>query len=133
MEAQAMATDSTSGDESGALVPVPVTVSVELPLGVPAPTLTLIVDDAPADTEAGLKLTLVPVGAPLALRLTDCADPLVTAVEIVEVPLAPWAMLTLLGLAPSEKSFAGGGVTVRVTEVVCVALVPVPVPMREYV
>jgi hypothetical protein len=36
-----------------------------------------------------LKLTVVPAGWPLALRLTDWAEPLVTAVEMVEVPLDP--------------------------------------------
>ena len=67
----------------------------------PAPTLTLIVDDPPAVTDAGLKLTDVPTGCPLALRLTDCADPLVTAVEIVELPLPPCATrrLTIFGAA----------------------------------
>ena len=91
------------------------------------PTLTVIVEDAPAVTEAGLKPTVVPAGWPLALRLTDCAEPLVTAVEIVEVPLAPWAMLRLLGLAAIEKFEAGAAVTVNAIVVVCVALVPVPV------
>jgi len=55
-------------------------------------------------TELGLKLTVVPAGWPLALRLTVCAEPLVTAVLIVDVPLAPCATLRLLGLALIEKS-----------------------------
>jgi hypothetical protein len=59
--------------------------------------------------------------------VTLCAEPLVTAVEIVEEPPAPWAMLRLDGDAEIEKSFGGGTVTVRATSVVCVALVPVPV------
>jgi hypothetical protein len=71
--------------------------------------LTVIVEEPPAVTEAGLKLTLVPAGAPLALRATVCAEPLVTAVEIVELPLPPWATLTLLGLAEIEKSDGAGG------------------------
>jgi hypothetical protein len=93
---------------------------------VPAPTLTVIVDEPPAVTDAGLKLTAVPAVCPLALRLTVCAEPLVTAVEIVEVPLEPCVTLTLLGLAAIVKSEAAAAVTVRVTVVVCVALVPVP-------
>ena len=91
------------------------------------PTLTVIVEEPPAVTEAGLKLTVVPAGWPLALRLTVCAEPLVTAVLIVEPPLPPWATLRLVGFAPIEKSDAGGAVTVRPTVVVWVALVPVPV------
>jgi hypothetical protein len=54
-----------------------------------APTLTVIVEDPPAVIGFGLKLTVVPDGWPLALRLTLCDEPLVTAVEIVELPLAP--------------------------------------------
>src|SRR5207253_2891117 len=71
-----------------ALVPVPVTVIDAVASAVPAPTAIVIVDEPPAVTEAGLKLAVVPGGAPLALRLTDCAEPL-TAVLIVEVPLEP--------------------------------------------
>src|SRR5439155_2423556 len=92
----------------------------------------LIVDAPPAVTDAGLKLTVVPAGWPLALRLTVWAEPLVTAVEIVEPPLAPSATVTLLGLAASEKSDATGAVTVRLTVVECVALVPVPVTVIGY-
>ena len=68
------------------------------------PTLRVMVEEPPAVTEAGLKLTVVPAGWPLALRLTVCAEPLVTAVLIVEVPLPPCATLRLPGLAPIEKS-----------------------------
>ena len=71
--------------------------------------MTVIVEDAPAVTEAGLKLTVVPAGTPLALRLTDWADPLVTVVEIVELPVAPCATVRLLGLAPIVKSDGAGG------------------------
>jgi hypothetical protein len=71
--------------------------------------LTVIVEDPPAVSDEGLKLTVAPDGAPAAARPTDCADPLVTAVEMTEEPLAPAARLRLDGLALSEKSFAGGG------------------------
>ena len=70
----------------------------------PEPTATVIVDEPPAVTDAGLKLTAVPADCPLALKATDCAEPLVTAVAIVEVPLTPCATDRLLGLAPIEKS-----------------------------
>ena len=55
-------------------------------------------------TEVGLKLAVVPDGSPLALSETVCAEPLVTAVEIVDEPLAPWLTLRLDGLAEIEKS-----------------------------
>jgi len=89
-------------------------------------TVTVIVDEPPAVTELGLKLTVVPVGWPLALRLTVCAEPLVTAVEIVDVPLPPWPMLRLVGLALIEKLDGTGVVTVRPTFVEWV-VEPVPV------
>src|SRR6266536_3472002 len=83
---------------------VPVTVIVYAPGAVDAPTFTVIVEEPPAVTVLGLKPTVVPAGWPLALRLTACAEPLVTAVLIVDVPLEPCATLRLLGLAPMEKS-----------------------------
>ena len=69
-----------------------------------APTATVIVDEFPEATEAGLKLTVVPAGWPLALRATVCEPPLVIAVPIVDVPLAPCAALRLVGVALIEKS-----------------------------
>ena len=90
----------------------------------PAPTFTVIVEELPALTELGLKLTVVPLGTPLALRLTVCAAPAVTVVPIVEAPLPPCWMLNAVGLALIEKSDA---VTVSPTVVVCVPLEPVPV------
>ena len=46
---------------------------------------------------------------------------------MVEGPLWPWTNERLVGLALMEKSFGGGAaVTVRLTDVLCVA-VPVPV------
>ena len=66
--------------------------------------MTVRVDEPPAVTEVGLKPTVVPAGWPLALRPTVWADPLVTAVLIVEVPLAPWATFRLFGPAAIEKS-----------------------------
>src|SRR5947209_1935606 len=92
-----------------------------------------MMEEPPAVTEAGLKLTVVPAGCPPALRFTVCADPLVTAVPIVAVPLAPWTTVRLLGLALIEKSSGGGVVTVRPTSTVCVALEPVPVTVIVYV
>ena len=90
--------------------------------------MTLMVDEPPAVTDVGLKPIVTPDGWPLALNVTVWAEPLVTVVEIVEVPLPPCWMLRLLGLALIEKSEGGAAVTVRATVVECVAPVaPVPV------
>jgi hypothetical protein len=62
-----------------------------------------------------------------------CANPLTIAVAIVELPFEPWAMLRLFGFALIEKSDGGAAVTLSVTDVVCVALVPVPEIVIVYV
>src|SRR2546426_2753002 len=92
------------------------TVSVELP---------------PAVTDVGLSAVVAPLGTPVTERLTVCALPEVTAVEIVLVPEAPCTRLNLVELAAIEKLL--GGLTVSVTEVACVAEVPVPVTVSVYV
>jgi hypothetical protein len=51
--------------------------------------LTVNVEEPPAVTDAGFSEALAPVGAPATDKFTVCADPLVTAVEIVELPPAP--------------------------------------------
>src|SRR5439155_10468399 len=65
--------------------------------------------------------------------VTVSAEPLVAAVEMVDVPLAACARERLVGLALIEKSFATGAVIVKVTGVLCVALAPVPVTVIVYV
>ncbi len=130
-DAAAVVTVSATVVECVALDPVPVTVIAYDPGAALESAATVIVDEPPAVTDAGLKFADAPAGNPLALRLTDCAEPLVTAVLIVVAPLKPCTTLTLLGLAPIEKSFTTGAVTVSVTEVVCVALAPVPVTVIE--
>src|SRR5438034_227972 len=53
---------------------------------------------------------------------------------MVEVPLWPWTNERLVGFALIEKSSDGGAaVTVKLTKVLCVALVAVPVTVRAYV
>src|SRR3989442_10804981 len=113
-----------------ALAPVPVTVTVYVPVAVVAPTPNVSVELPPALIGFGLKDAVVPGGTPLASSVTLCAEPVVTVVEIVAVVLPPWAAETLLGLALIEKSEA---VTVSVTAVSWLALVPVPVTVTEYV
>jgi hypothetical protein len=108
-----------------ALGAVPVTVTVYVPGVVEAPTLSVSVELAPAVTAAGLNEAVVPAGRPLAESVTLSAEPLVTAVVMVEVVLPPCTAETLLGFALIEKSL-GGAVTVRVTVALCVALGAVP-------
>ena len=97
-----------------------------MPGVVPLPTLSVSVELPPAVIVDGLNDAVVPAGTPLALSVTVCAAPLVTAVEIVDVALPPWTAGTLAGFALIEKSL-GAAVTVSVTVVLCVALGPVPV------
>jgi len=97
-----------------ALGAVPVTVTEYVPVPVVAPTLNVIVELPPAVTAPGLKDAVVPDGSPLAASVTVSGEPLVTAVDIVDVALPPWTADTLLGLAPIEKSL-GAAVTVSVT------------------
>jgi hypothetical protein len=75
--------------------------------------LTVIVDEPPVLTDAGLKLTVEPAGWPLALNEIVCAAPASTAVPIVDVPFAPCATDRLLGDAVNAKSDGGAAVTVR--------------------
>src|SRR5438552_13701382 len=87
-----------------ALVPVPVTVIVYVPaVAVPAPSVS--VELPPAVTDAGVNEAVAPEGRPLALSETVCAEPLVTAVAMVEVAVAFCVAETELGLALMEKSF----------------------------
>src|SRR5437667_162099 len=87
-----------------ALVALPVTVRVYVPgAAVPAPTVS--VEPPPAVTEVGLRVAVAPEGRPLALSETVCAEPLVTAVAMVEVVLPFCVAETELGLALIEKSF----------------------------
>src|SRR3989440_479167 len=96
-------------------VPVPVTVSVYVPAAA-VPVFTVSVELPPAVTDVGLSAAVAPLGTPVTERLTVCALPEVTAVEIVLVPEAPCTRLKLVGLAAIEKLFVG--VTARVSDVV---------------
>ena len=92
------------------------------------PALTVSVDEPPEVTLVGFSEAVAPDGTPLTDRLTVCAEPLVTAVLMVDVPLGPpWVSVSVDGLAEIEKSFGGGVLIVKVMVVLCVALVPVPV------
>ena len=72
----------------------------------------------------GLKLTVIPVGAPVADRLIALLKPPLTAVVMVDVPWLPRAMVRDAGEAEIVKL---GPVTVSATVVVCWILPPLPV------
>src|SRR6516164_9977968 len=112
--------------------PLPVTVMLYVPNAVLPPTAIVMVDEPEpgAAIGLGLKLTVVPVGAPLADRLMALLKPPLTVVVMVEVPWAPCATLTEVGAALMVKS---GAVTVRVTLVVCWVPPPLPVTVMLYV
>ena len=69
----------------------------------------VIVELAPAVTVDGAKEAAAPVGRPVALRATDWATPLVTAVLMVLVPDVPAVTVAEVGEADIEKSLGGGG------------------------
>ena len=69
-------------------------------------TAIVIVEPCPEITDAGLNDIETPLGAPEALRLTDCAEPLVIAVEIATVPVVPVETVGLVGDALWLKSLS---------------------------
>jgi hypothetical protein len=85
--------------------PLPVTVMGYVPTDVLAPTVIVIVEvPAPgAGIVFGLKLTVVPAGAPVADRPIALLKPPLTVVVIVEVPGLPLAMLRDVGDAEMAK------------------------------
>src|SRR2546430_16310290 len=86
-----------------------------------------VVELPPAVTALGLKAAVAPAGSPLALKVTVCADPLTTAVAMVDVTVCPCGVVTLLGLALIEKSSEAGAVAARAVVVAWVGRAPVPV------
>jgi hypothetical protein len=104
---------------------VPLTVTGYVLGVVENPTLNVSVELPPAVMVEGLNDAVVPAGTPLALSATLSAEPLVTAVEIVDVALPPGSAETLFGLAPIEK-LLGAAVTISVTVVSWLTLGAVP-------
>ena len=87
-----------------ALVAVPVTVIVYVP-GAAVPAATVKVEPPPVVTEVALSVADAPFGAPVTVRLIVSVEPLVTAVEMADVPVWPWTNERVVGLAVMEKSF----------------------------
>lgn len=85
--------------------PVAVTVMGYVPAAVLLPTAIVRVELPPpgAGIWAGLRVSVVPVGAPLADRLMALLNPPTTVVVMVGVAEAPAAKVTELGDAPRLK------------------------------
>jgi hypothetical protein len=107
--------------------PLPVTVMGYVPTAVPAPTVIVMVElPVPgAGMVLGLKLTVVPVGTPVAERLIALLKPPLTVVVIVDVPGLP--CMTLREVGEAEMVKLGAAVTVSVT--VAVRWIPPPLPV----
>jgi hypothetical protein len=88
-------------------VPVPVIVIAYVPGAVELEVERVSVDDPPAVTEDGENDAVAPLGRPLALSETVCAEPDVTAVETVALVPDPAVTVAADGLTEIEKSFAG--------------------------
>ena len=87
------------------LPPVAVTVMGYVPAVVPLPTVNVMLEvpEPGAGIVDGLKLTVVPAGAPVADSAIELLKPPLTVVVIVEVPCEPWFTLREVGLAEIAK------------------------------
>jgi hypothetical protein len=86
----------------------------------------LEVPEPGAAMDAGVKLTVTPVGCPVADNVTAELNPPETAVVMVDRPVSP-RTVSEFGEAEMVKSGVPGAVTVNVTVVVCVMPPPMPV------
>jgi len=116
------------------LPPVPVTVIGYTPMAVFGDTATVIVEvpEPGAAIDVGLKLTVTPLGWPLADKTIAELNPPETVVVIVDVPLLPGATETEVGEAEMVKLGVAEAVTVSVTVVCCVMPSPEPVTVIGY-
>ena len=87
--------------------------------------------DAPRTMLVALRVHVNPAGVTAEVRVTVPVKPFTGATVIVEVPVAPERIVTLVGLAVTEKSF--GAVTVTVTVAECERVPLVPVTVTVYV
>ena len=87
------------------LPPVPVTVIVYVPVAVVEATVKVMVEvpEPGAAMDVGLKLTVTPVGWPVADKAIAESKPPETAVVIVDVPLLPCTTETEVGEAEMVK------------------------------
>lgn len=114
-------------------IPPPVAVRVMgyVPAAVFDPTEIVIVELPEPGTAKllGLKLTVVPVGAPEAARAIELLKPPLTVIVMVDVPWFPGAIVIELGDAESVK--LGPVVTVSATVALCWPPPPLPVTVIE--
>ena len=100
-----------------------------------APTAIVIVDVPPpgAAIVLGLKLTVVPVGAPEADNPTALLKPPPIVVVMVDVPCVPCTTFSAAGFAFTVRLGCCEPVTVSVTVAVCCIPPPAPVTVIGYV
>ena len=115
--------------------PTPLTVIVYVPVAVVEATAMVMVEvpEPGAAMELGLKLTVTPVGWPLADKAIAELKPPDTAVVMVDVPLFPCTTETEVGEAEMLKLGPAAAVTVKATVVVFVIESPVPLTVIVYV
>ena len=95
---------------------------------VEATTIDMLeVPEPGAAMDAGVKLTVTPVGCPVADKATAELNPPEMAVVIVDEPLLPCTTDAEAGDAEMVKSGIGAAVTLSVTVVVCITPPPEPV------
>ena len=82
--------------------PVPVTVTLDVPVAAVLEAVSVSVL-LPLAREVGLKLAVTPLGNGLAVSATLLENPPVGVTVTELVPLAPWAIVRLAGLAESVK------------------------------
>jgi hypothetical protein len=98
-----------------------------------APTVMVMVElpEPGAGIVLGLKLTVVPGGAPVADRLIELLKPPLTMVVIIDVPALP--CMTLREAGEAEMVKLGNAVTVNVTVALRWIPPPLPVTVMGYV
>src|SRR4051812_25782657 len=128
--AASFANSTTSGGSGGPFtgigkactsVPlVPATVSVKADADVPGASATVMVAVPGATTEDGLKVTVTPAGAPLALSATGALNVPCARIATEIAPLVPGAICGFAGAAPTLKS--GGSSPYTATALSCVGM-----------
>jgi hypothetical protein len=97
--------------------PTPVTVTVASPVAAVLDAAKVRELEFPVAV-AGLKVGVTPAGNPSALNVTPPVNPPVRVIVIETRALAPWSIARVDGVAASEKSGTGCGLTVRLIVVV---------------
>src|SRR5262249_62106514 len=92
--------------------PIPVTVTVAGPVAAVLDAVKVRELEFPV-AEAGLKVGVTPAGKLLALNVTLPVNPPVRVIVITTIPLAPWAIPTLVAEEPREETGTSCGLTVR--------------------